>query len=256
MKKFADFSKQELIDYITDKHWVEHLSLREIAKEIGSSSTTLWRFCSQNQIPLMTKEESLKYRIERKGHPRKGKKLTQEHKDKIGKSQCLNWKTFDDEKRELIRQKHRDNFNKREDKDEFVYKGAQAIRKAADEGSKLEKFIMQFLDEQGIQYEHHYKGIFGNTNLEADFFLPAHSVVLEVDGPSHFRNNFSEDTYTKQVEYDNKKDAIVLSYGGSVIRIQHMRNVSRIKCVNICRKILIALDLIDNEVIIINGDNI
>jgi very-short-patch-repair endonuclease len=254
MKTFNEYSTPELVAYINKSHWEDKKSLRAIAKELGTYSTRIWRFCSKHNIPLMSSGEAIKAYYSENDHPNKNKPLSEKQKEQIGKSQLERWKNVDSMERARIKDMQKKIFENRQDKDEFHKKGARAIRKAVDEGSKVEKFIAEFFTKNQIEFIHHYRGIFGNTNLEADFFLPEHSIVIEVDGVSHFRNNFSEDTYTAQMEADERKNGIILSYGGSVIRVQHQKNLSQTVCRKICAFLLDLINNVDNELVIINGD--
>lgn len=255
MKTFNEYSTLELIEYINKSHWEDKKSLRAIAKELGTYSTRIWRFCSKHNIPLMSSGEAIKAYYSENEHPNKNKPLSQERKEQIGQSQLERWKKVDSTERERLKNLHKKLYDGRQDKDEFHKSGARAIRRAVDEGSKVEKFIAAFLTKNGVDFIHHYKGIFGNTNLEADFFLPEHSIVIEVDGVSHFRNNFNVDTYTAQMEADERKNGIILSYGGSVIRVRHQKNLSQTICRKICVFLLDLIDNVDNELVIIDGDS-
>lgn len=258
MKDFNEFSEAELIEFIKREHLDNKKSIRAIAAELKTYPTRIWRFCNKHKIPVMTASESLKggHETKRLKSPRKGVKMSEEDRVKLGEAQHKQWESRTPEQREEIRKKHRANFAARPDKEEFSRKGAVAIRKAADEGSKLEKYLIEFFKENQIDYIHHWKGLFGNSNLEADFYLPALSVIIEVDGPSHFAAIFSPATYAKQVEFDNKKNAAVLDAGSSIIRIQHTRTLYLRDYYAVCNKLGEVLQTIDNTLEIIDVHNL
>lgn len=254
MKKFNEFSDEELINYIKIEHHENKKSLRFIAKELGTYVTKLTRFCVKHNVEVLSREESLKaaYQYDRV-KKREIHELTQEEKLKISEGQRKRWNSLSDEQREEFRKTQSEVFSKREDKDTFSLKGAHSVRKTITEGSKLEKKIAAHLEANNIYFIPHYKGIFGTTHLEADFFLPEYSVVIEVDGPSHFVNQFNK-VETKQQAADKKKNAAVLSLGGSVLRIQHTRELYKIDYYNVCKMIIEVLPFLDNELRIVNLD--
>lgn len=251
---FNDYSTEDLIKLIYHLHLDEKFSLRAIAKQLGTYPTKILRFCNKHGIPTMTVSESLKegYANNRIINANKGKSLSEDRKIQISEQTHEAWKKLTKKERDQRIKTHRDAFAKREDQKAFSLKGSQAIRRAADEGSKLEKYLMGVFDREGINYIHHYKGLFGGTKLEADFFIPSLSVIIEVDGPSHFTSNFSDDSLLKQQEADRKKNGLVLSAGASIIRIQHLRTLYLRDFRSIEQQLLAILPNLSNEMRLIN----
>lgn len=206
----------------------------------------------------MTASESLKsgYETGAITNPRKGVTLSEEERFFIAESQHKAWESLTDEERMQRSKVQSESFAKRKDKAAFQQKGSKAIRQAAKEGSKLEKFLIEVFKENNIDYIHHYKGIFGGTNLEADFFLPEYNIVLEVDGPSHFTSVFGVNAYAKQAEADQKKNALVLKMGASIIRIVHRKALYMRDYVIIRDTIVDIINEVNNELRVINVENL
>lgn len=258
MKEFNEYSEAELVDLIYELHLKKKLSIRAIARQLKTYPLKLCRFCAKHQIPVMSASESLKggYENGTITNARKGVTLTDEEKLALSESQHQAWENMSDDERMQRSEMQREIFAKREDKATFHKKGARAIRRAADEGSKLEKFLMETFDTLDVDYIHHYKGMFGGSNLEADFFLPQFNTILEVDGPSHFASTFGVESYNKQVEADQKKNATVLAMGASIVRIKHTKTLYRRDYNLILESLLPILKQLDNELRIINVENL
>lgn len=254
--QFNDYSIEDLVNLIHRLHLVDKLSLRAIAKQLGTYPTKILRFCNKHGIPTMTGSESLKegYASKRITNANKGKELSEERKRQISEHMHTAWSGLSDEERSERANVHREAFLKRSDKDSFSLRGSQAIRRAAIEGSKLEKYLIEVFNRENIQYIHHYKGLFGGTKLEADFFLPGLGIVVEVDGPSHFTSNLSDDTLHKQQQADNKKNGLVIAAGASIVRIQHFRTLYQRDFRIIEQELLAILPTLSNEMRIIHVD--
>lgn len=258
MKEFNDYSVPELIDLIYELHLNKKMSIRTIAKQLNTYPLKICRFCNKHQIPIMTASESLKggYENGTLTNPRKGVTLSEVEKLNIAEAQHKAWESLTDEERVNRGKTQQEAFSKRTDKETFSKKGSQAVRKAASEGSKLEKFLIELFKEKGIDFIHHYKGMFGNSNLEADFFIPEYNVVLEVDGPSHFLDVFGVYSFAKQVEADQKKNALVLDMGASMLRIVHMKTLYKRDYALISYNLFPLLFNLKNELKVINVENL
>lgn len=258
MKTFNEYSTEELILLIHELHLKQKKSIRSIARDLKTYPLKLCRFCHKHQIPIMTASESLKSGYENGDivNVRKGITLTEEEKLMIAEGQHQAWEKLSDAERMERSKKQQEIFAQRADKDTFHKKGSLAIRRAIEEGSKLEKHLIEVFKKNDIEFIHHYKNLFGRTNLEADFFLPEHNIVLEVDGPSHFTTIFGVDSYVKQLEADEKKNAIVLDMGASMIRIVHGRTLYKRDYALIVERLLPILDEINNELKVINVESL
>jgi very-short-patch-repair endonuclease len=98
----------------------------------------------------------------------------------------------------------------------------EQIRKAAKNGSKLERLIQDALIEEAIMYEAHKKEVISTQKLEMDLYLPSYRTIIEVDGLSHFEPIWGEETLQKQQKSDSQKDGILLSKGYNIVRIENI----------------------------------
>lgn len=258
MRTFDEYSESELVSLVDKLHNVDKLSLREIARQLKTYPVKLYRFCSKHDIPTLTKSESLKsgYESKRIKPHMAGKKRTEEEKIKIGEGQHKYWDQLSEEERNKRGLQQSEVFSKRTDKAEFSRKGCQAIRRAVDEGSKFEKALIAFFNKEGIHYIHHYKGLLPATKLEVDFYLPEHSLVIEVDGPSHFTADFGISNYASQMKADNKKNGLVLGLGASILRLRHGRVLYKRDYNNVCIYLKGIIGTLNNELRIVNVENI
>lgn len=258
MKNWKEYSETELREIIERKHCQEKLSLRVIAKELGTYAVRVLRFCRKHNIPTLSSSESLKagYQDNRIKSAMKGKKLDEEVKAKISERLHKKWKSLTPKEKKERSEKQRQIFAARTDKDSFSAQGCRAIRNAAKVGSKLELALKKYFDENNISYHHHYTDLLPHTKLEADFYLPAHNLVIEVDGPSHFFSNFSDQNYQSQIRADEKKNGLILGIGLSILRIQHKRTLYKRDHRNIIEYLAENLDTFNNEVRRVDVDSL
>jgi very-short-patch-repair endonuclease len=114
-----------------------------------------------------------------------------------------------------------------EDRSNLRRAAAEAVRRAAKEGSKMEKFLRTGLTKEGHSVIFHKTGLVANHNLEIDLFLPNAKVAIEVDGPAHFFPIWGEESLKKRIKSDAQKSGLLLQAGYIVIRIKHVtKNLS------------------------------
>lgn len=258
MRTYADYSDDELEALIREEHCKNQISLRELARRLGTNPVRILRFCNKRNIPTLTKSESLKaaYDAKRITPHMTGKTWSEEHKRDLGEKQHKRWDKLTPEERERVSETHRENFEKRTDKAEFSYKGACAIRQASIYGSKSEHALAKLFDQHGIKYIHHFKNLLPDTQLEVDFYLPDYNCVLEIDGPSHFTANLGTDNYRSQMQADERKNGLVLKLGASIIRLQHRRTLYKRDHYNMFEVLKSVLPTLSNELRIIDVERI
>jgi very-short-patch-repair endonuclease/DNA-binding CsgD family transcriptional regulator len=200
-------------------------STYEIAKQYETNPNAIRRKLIKNGIKLRTKGEAQKIALEsgRVQHPTKGKERTDEEKLAISSSAVKYWEEMGDEEREKRRKQSESSWNNMTPSqiEEMRKKGGEQIRKAAKEGSKLEKKVQGFLAFAGYVFEAHKKNLIPTENLEIDIYVPELRTIIEVDGISHFEPIWSEEALEGQISADNKKDGILLSRGFQIVRIEN-----------------------------------
>lgn len=226
-------------------------STYEIAKSLNTYPNKIRRTLIKHGYKLKDKSEAQKNALKsgRCEHPTAGKKRSIEEKLKISESMENHWDTMTDAKR----QQRVDQAKKRWDEMGDAQKGkmsklaTDAIRKAGKEGSKLEKFVMEKLVENGYTVDFHNKNLIPNEKLEIDLYIPKLKTIIEVDGPSHFLPIWGEEKLQKQIKADLQKSGRILSRGFAIIRVKAIANPSLKKKEDLISKIVSKLESIEDK---------
>lgn len=226
--KHTDSEKRNLLE----THYLkENKSLQDIAKMYNTYPNKIRRDAKKLNIKLRNKSEAQKNALNtgKHKHPTKGKRRTEEVKDKIGAAMLDKWENMEDDQRMQIAKKSKEAWDKRseDDKANMLKKANMAVRQASKEGSKLEKFLLNKLLKSGYRVDFHQKQILVNTKLEIDIFLPDKSIAIEVDGPSHFNDIWGQETLKKNQKYDSKKTGLIIGRGLKLIRIAQKYDFSK-----------------------------
>ena len=262
MQTYDSLSSSEKKTILLQEYIDKSLSFAEIAKTYGTYANKLRRDAIKFDIPIRNKSAAQKVALEsgRHEHPTKGKIRSEETKNKIGMSVLESWENIDE--KELLRRKQTaaDNWNKLSDDDKYnrLQSANQAVRKASKVGSKLEKFLMEQLTNDGYRVEFHKEQVLSNTKLQIDLFLPMIRTAIEVDGPSHFDPVWGDDALQKNKRYDDKKNGLILGKDLVLIRIKQTKDFSKSRGIKIYQELKSIIDNIgksfpssDNRYIII-----
>ena len=225
-------------------------STYEIAKELNTYPNKIRRTLIKHGFSLKNKSEAQKNALDngRSSHPTMGKKRSRAERLKISSSLVDYWEDMSDKeraKRVKIAKKNWNNMTAVQ-KENMRSKGIAAIRTAATEGSKLEKFIKSRLEKSGFSVKIH-EVIIPAENLEIDLHIPDLKTIIEVDGPSHFLPIWGEDKLQKQVNADLRKSGTLLSKGYVVIRIKSLGSESLAKKEGIVEEVLSTLNSIKKK---------
>lgn len=217
---------KELAPYktkIVDLYLKEQKSVEEIAEIYNTYGNAVRRFLKKIGVPLRNRGQALKVALAtgKREHPTKGKKLSEETKDKIAESLAESWENMTDEELQKRKEKSKQHWNSLSDefKANLSKKGIDAIRKAGKEGSAMEHAIAGALRELGYTVYQH-RNILQNGNLEVDMFVPTHSTVIEIDGPSHYDAIWGEKTLKRNQKSDSEKNGLVVQHGFCIIRLR------------------------------------
>ncbi len=177
------------------KKYQENSSTYSIAKELGTYPKKIERMLKKNGVTMRTRSEAQANAIKtgRSKHPTKGEKRSEEDKNKISRGKELSWKNTSGEDREKFSQQAKERWDKipADKKREMMEKAGRALRIAAIEGSKAEKFLERKLNQMGYDVVLHKKDLV-EGNFEIDLFLPQLNTIIEIDGPQHFLPVFGE----------------------------------------------------------------
>ena len=213
------------------EQYQKNSSTYSIAKELDTYPKKIERILKKNGVTLRSRSQAQANAIKtgRSKHPTKGEKRSEEDKNKISKGKELSWKNTSQEDREKFAQQAKDRWEKMpsDKKKEMMEKAGRALRIAAIEGSKAEKFLQRKLNEMGFDVILHKKDLI-EGNFEIDLFLPELNTIIEIDGPQHFLPVFGEKKLQEVIKFDSIKNGLLVSKGFCVVRVRYLcKNMSR-----------------------------
>jgi very-short-patch-repair endonuclease len=217
-------------DFLYDAHFIQGMTWAAIGDLCGEYGNTIRRHALKLKVPIRTRSEAQKKALAdgTKQHPTKGKHRSEEVKYKISEKVSASWAALSDEELERRKQIGKDHWDSMsvEEKTEMSAKAGDAVRVAAKEGSKLERFLFGKLVEHGFRPQFHVERTIKNENLQIDIVLPHDKVAIEVDGPSHFLPIWGADMLAKNQRSDQVKNGLLLGAGLCVIRLRHSRGLT------------------------------
>lgn len=225
--ELSDDQKKTIIikEYIDNKK-----SFQNIAKEYETYANKIRRDAKKFQVSIRSKSEAQSNAISTGSHkhPTKGTTRPDSIKQKIGMSIYENWQNLSQTDLDSRKEKARDNWNKKteDEKQEMIAKANKAVRESSKVGSKLEKYLLSKLIEDGYKVEFHKEHMLSNTKLQIDLFLPTINLAIEVDGPSHFENIWGDQSLSRNKKYDSKKEGLLIGKGISIVRIKQQYDFS------------------------------
>jgi very-short-patch-repair endonuclease len=216
---------------IIDMYENQNRSTYEIAKEFDTYPNKIRRILIKNGCEMKDKSQAQKNALKQgvAEHPTKGKRRSEETKMKISESQAKVWDNLSHEERVQRSLIGKEAWNKKtpEEKSIFLQKAGDAIRHAAKTGSKMEKFLLEALINEGFRVEFHKTHWLQNSELEIDLYVPDLKTVIEVDGPSHFKPVWGHENLARNQLSDMQKDGLVLRQGMVMIRVKQMKRLSQ-----------------------------
>lgn len=233
------------------KYYREGKTIREVANLCQCSASGVRKTLIRCGEKLRDKSEAQLMALEsgKSKHPTEGKRRSEVTKLKIADGISKSWANLTDAEYNARVEKCRDNWNSltKEEQEEMRSLAAEGLRLAAKEGSKMEKFLVEFLRRNGYEVIHHKKGIIPNEKLEIDIYLPGKEIIIEIDGPTHFLPIWGEDKLNKHVVADSVKSGLLIARGYKMIRVKHIhKSVSNKAMRDISNAILDKIKEIEN----------
>lgn len=254
--KLSDADKSNLIK---DLYENQNKSFKEIADNLGTYANKIRRDAIKYSIKIRDKSEAQKNALitGKHTHPTKGKKRSDETKQKIGKSVLDSWEKLTDDQILKRKIKAKENWEKlTDDEKKYIQKKAtEAVRVSSKQGSKLENFLVNALIQDGYKIQFHQEQTLANTKLQIDILIPNMNVAIEVDGPSHFAPVWGDDTLKRNIKYDQKKTGLILGKGLALIRIKQTMDFSKSRSILIYNKLKELLDNISKQFPTIDNRN-
>lgn len=234
------------------KLYDEGWSMYEISEKYNTYPNKILRLLKKFGIKTRKRSEATKFAISRgrKQHPTAGKCRTDEEKLKISDGMEKFYQQLDQKSYNKIIRRAKQQWKKipKHKLKVMQAKSAESNRIAAKEGSAVEKYVKETLEENKILVDFHKKGLM-NTELEIDIFLPKLNMVIEIDGPSHFKPIWGQQKLEEQIKFDNEKTGIILNLGLVLLRVKYLRsrltlgvkNKLKIEILKIIEKIKVKL---------------
>lgn len=222
-KKSLNISKITKM-YNAGKSW------QEIAEVFDTYPNKVRREAMKAGLVSRTKAEaqSLALAQGKRPHPTKGTKRPDSVKIQISEKLAQSWENLTEKEKKDRADQAREQWNNTpEYKQKEIHQAAAiGIRKAAEDGSKLENFLYQELVKLGYYIEFHKKHQIINERLHLDMFLPKINTAIEIDGPSHFQPIWGSEVLQKSKKADAEKAGLLLTNGLVLIRVKHVKAIS------------------------------
>jgi very-short-patch-repair endonuclease len=241
-------SKNDKFNILDSLYTQQKKSFADIAILYDTYPNRIRREVLALNIKVRNKSEAQKNALKtgKHKHPTKGTQRPESTRSKIGTGVMRSWESLDEKELEQRKLKAREAWiNLNEDEKAGLVKLAnEAVRKTSKTGSKLEKYILDYLLSKNFKVDFHKEQILSNTKLQIDLFLPTMSIAIEVDGPSHFLPVWGEEALKKNILYDQKKQGLILGKGLVLIRIKQTKDFSKARAQEICENLLSLIDSI------------
>lgn len=243
--ELTDSEKKHILSelYINQK-----LSFGSIASRYKTYANKIRRDAVKFNISIRDKSEAQKNALSTgaHSHPTKGKARSEDIKNKIGSSVMKSWQDISKEELDKRKDKSRQNWQNLDDdiKDNILKLANDAVRIASKTGSKLEKYLLKKLLDDGYKVDFHKEQILSNTRLQIDLFLPTINLAIEVDGPSHFAPVWGDESLKKNIKYDSKKEGLIIGKGWHLIRVKQKKDFSKARSDVIYKSLIEAIESI------------
>lgn len=246
--EFARLNKDKLIQaYVT-----EGKSSYQIAEELKTTSSKVLKALTYLGIPRRSGSQAQKNALEkgRTKHPTKGKKMSEESKFKISQARAKIWSEMSQEERDRFCQTSKDKWANMTDseREEMQRLAAEAVRIASKEGSKMEKYLRDYLKQKGKFVQFHVKNLIQDEKLEVDMFLPDIKTAIEIDGPAHFLPIWGELKLQKHQKADAAKSGLLLANGYKLLRVKQVdKTLSKKRMYDLANIILEIVEKIESK---------
>jgi very-short-patch-repair endonuclease len=203
-----------------------YYSFQAIGDLVGYDGKRIRKHHPKMKTRDRSEAQKLSLEVGRNAHPTKGRERSEDEKVKISEGISKSWKESSPEHKEKMSIAGKKRWDKLSEasKQELRRMAGKSLRKAAVEGSKLEHYFFNKLSQARYKPSLHKKHLISNDNLEIDIMLAGKKIVIEVDGPSHFRPIWGEESFKKTQKSDSEKNGLLLTKGYVVIRVRHEKS--------------------------------
>lgn len=251
MKHYNSMNDAEKIHVIQTEYINNSKSFGDIAKDYNTYTNKIRRDAIKFNIPIRDKSSAQKNALQtgKHKHPTKGKTRSNETKEKIGLSVMNSWENMSQSELKRRSELAKLNWEKLPEhiKQNRLQEANLAVRESSRTGSKLEKYLLQELINNGYKVEFHKEQILSNTKLQIDLFLPEANIAIEVDGPSHFEPVWGEEVLQRNQKYDNTKTGLIIGRKMNLIRIKQEKDFSKSRASVIFSRLMEAIADVENK---------
>lgn len=243
-----DLDKKNILE---DLYIKQKLSFANIAKKYNTYANKLRRDAIKFNVKIRDKSEAQSNAIQTGSHkhPTKGQERSETTKSKIGNSVMKSWDKLSEAELTDRKNKSRDRWESLDDdtKNNILKMANNAVRETSKTGSKLEKYLMSRLLEDGYKVDFHKEQTLLNTKLQIDLFLSGDNIAIEVDGPSHFAPVWGNESLSRNKKYDAKKEGLILGKGWRLIRIKQTKDFSKSRAEMIYSKLIENIEYMNSN---------
>lgn len=241
--------------FLEKEYWTNQKSIGLIAEENNVSPSVIRKHLLYFGIRIRTRSESqsLAESSGRRKNPTRGRKRRPDEIKHIAQGVSQSYWDKPPKDREKIAEHLRNQYRNMSDeqRETFFKKSNEAIKDTVRYGSNLEKYICDNLRSNGEIVQAQTQCVISNENMRLDILLPQKQLVIEVDGPTHLRAVYSEESYLRKKELDARKNALLIEAGYKIIRVGAEKADSIPKREAYYNLVLEAIDKLEKS-----GDNI
>lgn len=218
---FSDAGKA----YLQQEYVASKRSMGDVATERGTYPNMVRRALIFHKLKARSHSDAQKAALEsgRHRHPTQGRKRSDEEKEAIGRSVAAAWEAASKKERKQRVAAARDRWKRlsNDQKQRLSKMAAEGVQAAASGGSRLERFLVDGLSNNGYNALHRHKLPGG---LRVDIFIPENRVAVSVEGPGHHLPIWGEEHLDKVVRADQETAARLAALSIRLVRVKDLSN--------------------------------
>lgn len=230
-------------------YFEERLSFKQIADRFGvTESAVRYQFQKAGFTPR-TKSEAQKIYLENNPHQRKGLPHTKETKELLSRTVEAYWQNNEQKKLESLK-KRQDWWSSLSDseKERRISLMNDGAKQRAGKGGKFENRLAEYLQVNGYVVEQRTNRYTPGYAFQVDLALPEINLLIEVDGPVHYRVVYTEADLIQHQERDAKKNEKIIDGGLDILRVRTSKTtLTEAKCRRVLNKINEIIEFNENK---------
>jgi very-short-patch-repair endonuclease len=234
------------------KAYDQNKSTYDIAKEFNTYPGKIRRILIKYGKILRSKSEAQKNALKtgKHKHPTKGHRRPEAIRIRISAGVSKAWDNLSETDKQQRIEFAREQWAKLSEDDKLKLRklAGEAVREAAEKGSKLEQYLLLGLRLHGFMVEFHRENIVAREKLQVDLFLPNEGIAIEIDGPAHFYPIWGEESLIKHIKSDTAKSGLIIQAGLVLIRLKVLaKNVNKSKQIKILNQLVSLINNIKSN---------